>query len=107
MKNTILLLFVALLSITPISAKKQSAKAQKVVKTEYGDISIGILIPDRGMADPHVWVENGRLYAFCGGDQSWEPVNTWIMDRWELWSTADLINWQHELTVHPTETYIG
>lgn len=96
-----------LLSVSSIDAKQETAQAQKVVKTEHGDISIGILIPDRGMADPHVWIENGRLYAFCGGDKSWEPVNTWVMNRWELWSTSDLLNWQHELTIKPTETYIG
>ncbi len=107
MKKIILLAVMMMFVTTSIYAKQERAKAQKVVKTEHGDISIGILIPDRGMADPHVWLENGRLYAFCGGDKSWEPVNTWIMDRWELWSTSDLLNWQHELTVKPTETYIG
>ncbi|MFI3319866.1 MAG: family 43 glycosylhydrolase [Rikenellaceae bacterium] len=107
MKKIILLAAVALLCTTSLFAQKETAKAQKIVKTEHGDISIGILIPDRGMADPHVWIENGRLYTFCGGDKSWEPVNTWIMDRWELWSTDDLVNWQHELTIKPTETYIG
>ncbi len=108
MRRIILSAFVALMATTTLyAAKVEKAVAQKIVKTEHGDISIGILIPDRGMADPHVWLENGRLYTFCGGDKSWEPVNTWIMDRWELWSTADLINWQHELTIKPTETYIG
>ncbi len=108
MNKIIRLALVLLVATVPLHAQTpEKAKAQKIVKTEYGDISVGILIPDRGMADPHVWIENGRLYAFCGGDKSWEPVNTWIMDRWELWSTANLVDWQHELTIKPTETYIG
>ncbi len=108
MKRLILSAILLLCASMPLSAQKpMTAKAQKIVETEHGDISIGILIPDRGMADPHVWLENGRLYTFCGGDKSWEPVNTWIMDRWELWSTDDLVNWRHELTIKPTETYIG
>ncbi|MFI3288988.1 MAG: family 43 glycosylhydrolase [Rikenellaceae bacterium] len=89
------------------AAPGEKVKAQKIVTTEYGDISVGILIPDRGMADPHVWIENGRLYVFCGHDKSWEPVNDWIMDSWQLWSTKDLTNWQHEYTIHPTDSYIG
>ena len=44
--------------------------AQKIVKTEYGDVSVGILIPDRGMADPHVWIEDETLYMMCGHDKS-------------------------------------
>ncbi len=108
MKRALLFTVIALFAISSLhAAEKMIAKAQKIVKTEHGDISIGILIPDRGMADPHVWLEKGRLYTFCGGDKSWELVNTWIMDRWELWSTDDLVNWQHELTIKPTETYIG
>lgn len=94
-----------------ISAVVPNAKtvvtAQKIVKTEYGDVSVGILIPDRGMADPHVWIEDGTLYMMCGHDKSWEPVNTWIMDRWELWSTKNLTEWTYEYTIEPTDTYIG
>lgn len=94
-------------SFTSEASAATKVKAQKIVETEYGDTSIGILIPDRGMADPHIWIENGRLYAFCGHDKSWEPVNTWIMDRWELWSTVDLVNWRYETQILPTDTYIG
>ncbi len=82
-------------------------KAQKVVTTEHGHPSVGILIPDRGMADPHVWIEDKTLYMMCGHDKSWEPVNTWVMDRWELWSTKDLLNWRYEYSIYPTDTYIG
>lgn len=103
--------FFILISFTLLRAntrdKKEKIKAQKVVTTEYGDKSVGILIPDRGMADPHVWIENDRLYMMCGHDKSWEPSNTWIMDRWELWSTDDLLNWTYEYTINPTDTYIG
>ena len=87
--------------------KGTMVKAQKIVTTEHGHKSIGILIPDRGMADPHVWIENETLYAMCGHDKTWEPVNTWIMDRWELWSTKDLVNWKYEYSIQPTDTYIG
>ncbi len=85
----------------------ETATAQKVITTDQGALSIGVLIPDRGMADPHVWIEDGRLYAMCGHDESWDDKNTWVMDRWELWSSADLITWQHHLNIEPSETYIG
>ncbi len=85
----------------------ETVEAQKIVKTEHGHISVGILMPDRGMADPHVWLENGRLYVMCGHDKSWEPVNTWIMNRWDLWSTDNLTTWKHEYSIDPTDTYIG
>ncbi len=83
------------------------ATAQKVITTDSNALSIGILIPDRGMADPHVWKVGDRLFVMCGHDESWDDKNTWVMDRWELWSTTDLINWEHHLNILPTETYIG
>lgn len=106
-KYFIPILFFSLFILVNASEKKEIVKAQKVVITEFGDPSFGLLIPDRGMADPHVWIENETLYVMCGHDKTWEPVNSWIMDRWEMWSTKDLVNWSHEYTLYPIQTYIG
>ncbi|MFI3323026.1 MAG: family 43 glycosylhydrolase [Rikenellaceae bacterium] len=65
------------------------------------------LFPGHGLTDPHVWVENGRLYLFGGHDESWETNDTWRMNRWEIWSTANLREWKHEQNILPTSTYIG
>lgn len=65
------------------------------------------LFPEHGLTDPHVWIENGRLYLFGGHDASWLTNRTWTMDRWELWSTTDLATWQLEQQILPTQTYIG
>ena len=49
----------------------------------------------------------GKLYVFCGHDKSWDTEDTWIMDRWEIWSTENLIDWKKESEIHPKDTYIG
>ncbi len=100
-------LLVALVACESVEPTQITATAQKVITTDEGALSIGILIPDRGMADPHVWIENDRLYVMCGHDESWDDKNTWVMDRWELWSSGDLVNWQHHLNILPSQTYIG
>ncbi len=104
--NVVIFLFI--LSCSPSKEKVLGyAKAQKIITTDEGALSVGILIPDRGMADPHVWIENDRLYVMCGHDQSWEDKNIWLIDRWELWSSDNLIDWSHHINIYPTETYIG
>lgn len=65
------------------------------------------ILPQHGLTDGHVWISDGRLYLFGGHDSSWHTTDTWRMDRWEIWSTDDLLSWDYEGKILPTETYIG
>ncbi|MFI3326237.1 MAG: family 43 glycosylhydrolase [Clostridia bacterium] len=65
------------------------------------------IFPGQGFADPHAIVENGRVYIFSGHDKTPRTENTWIMDKWQIISSADLINWRKDGEILPTQTYIG
>ena len=65
------------------------------------------LFPEEGLTDPHVLVDNNRVYLFGGHDESWETEDTWRMDRWEIRSTNNLINQRKEGEILPIQTYIG
>ncbi len=66
-----------------------------------------IIVPEHGMADPHAWVQNDTVFVICGHDQSWDAVGSFPMDRWEVWSSVDLINWNYHRSIFPADTYIG
>ncbi|KXX66948.1 family 43 glycosylhydrolase [Flammeovirga sp. SJP92] len=70
-------------------------------------VSINSIAPDRGLADPHVIIVNDTLYTMCGHDKSWDTYGSCVMDRWELWSTTNLKDWEHHLNILPKQTYIG
>lgn len=70
-------------------------------------ICIPNLFPEKGLTDAHTIIVDGRLYAFCGHDKSWDTEDGWIMDRWEIWSTDNLADWKKEGEIHPKDTYIG
>lgn len=58
-----------------------------------------------GMADPHIHIFNDRAYLFSTRDIV--PSQGWNMPDWQIWSSDDLVNWKKELTILPTDTYIG
>lgn len=64
------------------------------------------LVRNFGMADPHAYVFNGKIYLFTTRDAEKNAKN-FIMPDWHIWSSTDLINWKHERTIEPTETYMG
>ena len=70
-------------------------------------VKVDLIVPEHGMADPHAWVENDTLFVICGHDESWEGKGSFRMDRWEIWSSADLKNWDFHRSILPTQTYIG
>lgn len=70
-------------------------------------VTVNSIAPDRGLADPHVLIVNDTLYAMCGHDNTWETRDFCRMDRWELWSTANLSDWDYELSIRNVDTYIG
>ncbi|MDC0584708.1 family 43 glycosylhydrolase [Bacteroidales bacterium] len=70
-------------------------------------ITVDLIVPEHGMADPHAWVENDTLWFICGHDKSWEPSGTFPMDRWEIWSSTDLKTYKYHNSILPQDTYIG
>ena len=44
-------------------------------------------------ADPSVLVHNDTLYLFTGSDEQEEGVDGFLMRRWYVFSTADMVNW--------------
>jgi hypothetical protein len=66
------------------------------------------LVPYIGMADPHIYVFNGKPYLYSTRDKdSLKTKGRFIMPDWHIWSTEDLLHWKHERTILPTETYMG
>lgn len=64
------------------------------------------ILAGRGFTDPHVTVHGDRAYCFATHDYS-SANSTFIMKDWWLWSSRDLVNWEHESTLRPEETYLG
>jgi beta-xylosidase len=64
------------------------------------------ILPGKGVCDPHVRIFDGRVYLYATHDMS--PENTgFCMEDWWIWSCDDLLDWKHECTLRPEETYIG
>ncbi|WP_343329606.1 family 43 glycosylhydrolase [Polaribacter staleyi] len=99
--------FFILTVIFLISCNNKREKVKEVKSEKHQAVSVDVIVPEHGMADPHAWVENGRVYIICGHDKSWDATSSFPMDRWEVWSTDDLINWKHHRNIYPSDTYIG
>jgi arabinoxylan arabinofuranohydrolase len=66
------------------------------------------IVPYVGMADPHIFIFNNKPYLYATRDiDSLQTKSKFVMPDWHIWSTDDLINWKHELTIDPKETYMG
>jgi len=101
MKQLVLILF----SIAFFGCKSEIGKPKYLAKNDI--VKVDVIVPEHGMADPHAWVENDRVYIICGHDKSWDPQSSFSMDRWEIWSSSDLINWEFHRKILPSQTYIG
>ena len=49
------------------------------------------VIADRGVCDPHLHIFNNRAYLYTGHDTE---TNKWNMPEWQVWSSADLVDWK-------------
>lgn len=78
-----------------------------IEQTQHTPVTVKSIAPDRGLADPHVLIVNDTLYAMCGHDKSWETRDFCRMDRWELWSTTNLTDWDYVLSIRNVDTYMG
>lgn len=64
------------------------------------------IIPGLGVCDPHIRIYNDRAYLYATHDKSAQSTK-FVMDDWWIWSSDDLVNWKHEWTLRPEETYYG
>jgi hypothetical protein len=61
------------------------------------------IVPNVGMADPHVHFFNDTFYLFATHDYS--SNNTGFrMDNWWVWSSTDLVSWNQASIVRPQDT---
>ncbi|MDF7823424.1 family 43 glycosylhydrolase [Pontiellaceae bacterium B12227] len=65
------------------------------------------LVYDVGMADPHIFIFEDKAYMYTTHDDKEAATVEWNMPDWNIWSSDDLVDWKHERTVKPAETYIG
>jgi len=65
------------------------------------------LVDDVGMADPHIFIFEDKAYMYTTRDDKEAATVEWNMPDWNIWSSDDLVDWKHERTVKPSETYIG
>jgi len=63
------------------------------------------LVPDVGMADPHIRIFNGKPYLYATRDEDPNAKN-FVMPDWNIWVSYDLVDWELARTIHPSETYM-
>jgi beta-xylosidase len=64
------------------------------------------IIPGKGVCDPHIRIYDDVAYLYATHDKS-PNSNCFTMEDWWIWSSQDLVNWKHECTIRPEETYYG
>lgn len=64
------------------------------------------IVPGIGLCDPHVRIFNDRAYLYATHDKG-PDCGRFTMDDWWIWSSPDLVQWKHECTIRPEETYHG
>lgn len=64
------------------------------------------VVLNTSIADPHIHIFEGRAYMYSGRDL--DPTSTQFqMPDWHVWSSDNLVDWHHETTITPGQTYIG
>jgi len=59
-----------------------------------------------GLTDPFAVVYNDRLYVYATHD--FAPDTKWfVMKRWWVWTSDDLVHWRQAGTLHPEDTYLN
>ena len=71
-----------------------------------GMIAGNPIVPNVGMADPHIRIFNGKAYMYATRDED-KNAKSFVMPDWKIWSSDDLVNWKLETSIDPTETYMG
>ena len=64
------------------------------------------IIPRMGVCDPHMHVFNNRVWLHASHDAI--PGNpNFCMHDWQIWSSADCVEWVLEATIHPEDFHMG
>lgn len=64
------------------------------------------IIPRMGVCDPHIHVFNGRLWLYASHDAI-PGSGGFCMRDWQIWSSADCVEWQLEAVIRPEDTHMG
>lgn len=64
------------------------------------------IIPGAGVCDPHIHIFDGRMYLYASHDA--EPgARSFRMRDWQIWSSADAVEWRLESVVSPEDFFMG
>ena len=69
-------------------------------------MSEAINIIGKGVNDPHIHIFDDRAYLYASHDHDIDNPK-FVMKDWWVWSSDDLLNWEHESTLRPEDIYIG
>ena len=64
------------------------------------------IVDGQGLTDPHATIYGDRVWVYATHDADAKGKN-FVMKDWWVWSSADLVNWKHEGTLRPEQTFIG
>ena len=64
------------------------------------------IIPRMGVCDPHMHIFGDRVWLHASHDST--PGNqNFAMRDWQIWSSADMVEWQLENVIHPEDFHMG
>ena len=64
------------------------------------------IIPRMGVCDPHMHVFDGRVWLYATHDAN-PGSPDYRMHDWQIWSSADCVEWRFESTVRPEDFFMG
>lgn len=64
------------------------------------------IIPRMGVCDPHMHVFGDRVWLYASHDAN-PGSDGFCMHDWQIWSSADCVEWQLESAVHPEDFFMG
>lgn len=63
------------------------------------------IIRERFSSDPAALVHDGKIWLYTGHDEASIYSNFFVMDDWQLYSSTDLVNWEHHGSPVSVETF--
>lgn len=54
------------------------------------------VIKDRYSADPAALVHDGRVYLYTGEDEATSNDHFFVLKKWSIYSSDDMVNWEYE-----------
>ena len=59
-----------------------------------------------GVCDPHIHIFNGKMFLYASHDAI-PDSDCFCMHDWQIWSSADAVEWTLESVVHPEDFFMG